>query len=386
MNNITARNSKMTYNGYCSMPRFARWYKSGLVLVCCGTLMACQDDGTHDVPSIAPLRPVKVLEATAGGAEAQRVLASTVISADSQDLSFRIGGSITALPVNVGDRLRAGALVASLDQQPNKLREKEAQASLAQANANYSNAESQYQRVRDLYSTEAASLSDMENAKASASSARANRSLAQEGLNSALLNVGYSQLLSLSDNCQVVSVPVSINQNVSAGQTIATTACGDQLRLRTVVPESLINSISLGMPVVATLQSGNSTLSGKVIEIAVSNTNSSGYRVEIELESAPEDVKVGMAGSVTFSISGNEERLLVPLIAVMSDSDETFVFVAEPVDDHYRIVRQPVLTGELANEGIEILNGLDPGQRVVIAGMSRISVGMNVTVYAGVKQ
>lgn len=364
-------------------PGFTSSRLPSLLLMMCFALTSCNDNSAVTEPPETPLRPVKVIEVNTGSAALQRVLASTVISADSQDLSFRIGGAITSLPVGVGDRLSAGALVATLDQQPFKLAEKEARAALAQAAANNRNAASQYQRTRDLYSTEAASLSDLENAKATASSARANRAVAQEGLNSALLSLGYSQLKSPSDNCQIVSVPVAINQNVSAGQTIATTACGDQLRLRTIVPESLINQLSIGMPVTASLQSDKTALSGKVIEIGVSSSNGSGYAVEIELADPDAVVKVGMAAEITFSLSGGDNRMLVPLTAVMSNSSEKFVYIAEPVADHYRIARATVSTGELDNEGIEIIQGLEPGQQVVVAGMSRISEGMSVTLYAG---
>lgn len=381
---IKKLNSMFRRFSFCKH-RSAFSQSTGLIAVCCLGLMGCVSEDSDVEPPIAPLRPVKVLQASAGSAATERTLASTVVSADTQNLSFRIGGSITSLPVNVGDRLIAGALVATLDQQPFQLSEKEARASLAQANANYRNAQSQYQRTRELYATEAASLSDLENSKANESSARANRALAQEGVNAAQLNLYYSQLQSPGDNCQVVSVPVAINQNISAGQTIATTACGDQLRLRTSVPESLINQISIGMPATATLQSGNTLLSGTVIEIGVSNNNGGGYAVEIELDSPSAAVKTGMAAQVTFSLPGNDKRLLVPLIAVLSDSNEKFVFVAEPADDHYRIVRQPVSTGELDNDGIEIVQGLEAGQQVVVAGMSRISEGMKVTLYTGVK-
>lgn len=355
-------------------------------LLGCSMLIACQADETTAEVAVAPLRPVKVMQANVGDSAVQRVLSAAVISAESQNLSFRIGGSITSLPVGIGNRLTAGALVATLDQQPFKLAEKEARAQLAQAEANYRNAASQYRRSRELYSTEAASLSDLENAKASAASARANRALAREGLNSARLNLSYSRLQNPSDNCQVVSVPVAVNQNIKAGQTIATTACGDQLRLRTVVPERLINQITMGMPVNARLQSGDVALAGKVIEIGVSNSSSSGYVVEIELESPSFAAKVGMAAEITFSLAVNRKRLLVPLIAVMSDSNEKFVYVAEPEGEHFLIARQAVKIGELSNEGIEILAGLQSGQRVVVAGMSRISAGMKVSLYAGVKQ
>ncbi len=378
MNNNATRSRGLPACGCCRL--------RSLLLFCSFLLVACQPEVDPAAVPGAPLRSVKVLEASAGDAAVQRVLAATVISADSQDLSFRIGGAITSLPVNVGDRLAADALVATLDQQPFELSEKEARASLAQAEANYRNAESQYQRMRELYASEAASLSELENAKASASSARASQALAREGVNSAQLNLGYSQLKSPASRCQVVSIPVAVNQNVSAGQTIASIACGEQLRLRTVVPESLINQIAVGMPVSGALQSGNITLAGKVVEVAVSNENSTGYVVEIELQSPPAEVRVGMAAQAVLSLAGGEERLLVPLIAVMSDSDDKFVWIAEPEQNHYRIVRQAVQIGELDNDGIEILQGIEPGQQVVVAGMSRLSEGMNVTLYSGVRQ
>lgn len=346
--------------------------------------VGCQDGTTVEETAATPLRPVKVMEASSGGAALQRVLSATVISADTQDLSFRISGAVTSIPVNIGDRLSKDAVVATVDQLPFELNESEARAALAQATANYRNAQSQYQRTRELYASEAATLSDLENAKANATAANATLAQAREGLNSAQLNLGYSRLLSPADNCQIVSVPVSVNQNINAGQTVATIACGNQLHLRTVVPQSLINSISLGMPVTANLSAGNALLTGTVVEIAVSSNNSAGYPVEIAMDSPPPDVRVDMAAEVTFSLGTTETRMLLPLVAVLGDNKENYVFVASPQTDHYVIQRQTVETGDLDNNGIEILKGLEPGQQVVVAGMSRISEGMQVTLYQSV--
>lgn len=352
------------------------------MLMCSCLLVACkaEESTTNESP---PLKPVKVLEASMGSAAAQRVLAASVVSANSQNLSFRVAGAITSLPVVVGARLNTGDVIATLDQQPFLLNEKEGRASLAQASSGYRNARSQYQRTRDLYATEAASLSDLENAKANASSARANQLLAQERLNGVLLNLEYSRLISPSDQCQVVSVPVATNQNISAGQTIVTTDCGNDLRARMVVPASLINTIRLGMEVNVAMNAGATTLKGNVVEIASSTSNGTGYAVEVELNSPPPSVKIGMAAQVTLSLASSDQRMLVPLIAVLSDDASKFVFVATPKDDHYQIKRQAVVTGELDNNGIEILEGLEQGQHVVVAGMSRIAEGMKVTLYAG---
>ena len=308
-----------------------------------------------------------------------------MISADSQDLSFRISGAITSIPVNVGDRLARDSVVATVDQLPFELGESEARAALSQATANFRNAQSQYQRTRELYASEAATLSDLENAKASESAASATLTQAREGLNSAKLNLQYSRLLSPGDNCQVVSVPVSVNQNVNAGQIIATVACGDQLRLRTVVPESLINQIALGMPVMATLNSGNTLLTGTVVEVAVSSDDNAGYPVEVAMDSPTTGVRAGMAAEATFRISDGDDRMLIPLVAVLGDSEENYVYVARPETDHYTIARRAVQVGDIDNNGIEVLQGLEPGEQVVVAGMSRVSEGMKVTLYDSVE-
>ena len=347
-------------------------------------LAGCGADPDVVEQAVAPPRPVKVIEVQRGSGSLERVLAATVESGDNQDLSFRVAGAITALPVQVGDRLQAGDTVAELDRQPLVVREREAQASLAQSQANRVNAESQYRRMRELYANEAASLSDLENAEANATSAQADEARARESVKTAQLDVAYTTLVNPSDNCQVVSVPVAVNQNISAGQTVVTTACGESMRLSLVVPESLINAIELGMPVSASLRASEQPLDGTVIEIGVSNANNAGYVVEVELISPPAGVRVGMAAEVTLQLATGEQRMLVPLTAVLGDSDGNFVYVATAEGEAYRIERVAVQTGVLDNDGIEILQGLSSGQQVVVAGMSQISEGMAVTLYESV--
>jgi len=91
-----------------------------------------------------------------------------------------------------------------------------------------------------------------------------------------------------------------------------------------------------------------------------------------------------MAAEVTLQLATGEQRMLVPLTAVLGDSDGNFVYVATAEGEAYRIERAAVQTGVLDNDGIEILQGLSSGQQVVVAGMSQISEGMAVTLYESV--
>ena len=82
-------------------------------LLGCSMLIACQADETTAEVAVAPLRPVKVMQANVGDSAVQRVLSAAVISAESQNLSFRIGGSITSLPVGIGQCF-LGCVLATL--------------------------------------------------------------------------------------------------------------------------------------------------------------------------------------------------------------------------------------------------------------------------------
>lgn len=356
-----------------------------VLLVALTTGCNSSDDTTHD-PEPVPPRPVKTQLVSSNSGNSQRILSASTISEDNQNLSFRVPGIIVELPVAVGQELSQGDLIARLDPTPFQLGVKEASASVATADAGYKNANSNYTRTRELYTTEAASLADLENARANAASARANLSLAREGLNSAKLNLGYTELHSPTSRCQVVDIPAAKNQNISAGQTIVTTACGEHLRVRSVVPENLIDSIELGMPVIVTLSAGGGPMNGTVAEIGVSTSNSSGYEVEVELQDPPSSWRVGMTGEITLDLAGTDNRIVLPLFAVIGDAQGKFVYILEPQDEFFRVVRQAVETGELDNDGIEIISGLSDGMRVVTGGMSRISEDMIVDLWTETQQ
>jgi len=89
----------------------------------------------------------------------------------------------------------------------------------------------------------------------------------------------------------------------------------------------------------------------------------------------------GLAAEVTFRFEGRkgQARMLVPPVAVGEDRDGRFVFVVEEIEGGLGIVRRrPVVVGELTAEGLEILDGLVDGERIVTAGVRRLHDGRKV--------
>ncbi len=126
--------------------------------------------------------------------------------------------------------------------------------------------------------------------------------------------------------------------------------------------------------------------SGVVSEIAVAPTaGSAAFPVVIEILGSHPSLRSGLAADVTFkfdSVASQGSGVLLPVTAVINDPNGTFVFVAEPseADGEAVVRRREVALGELTESGVEVLEGLAIGDRVVTAGISVIRDGQRVLV------
>jgi RND family efflux transporter MFP subunit len=104
------------------------------------------------------------------------------------------------------------------------------------------------------------------------------------------------------------------------------------------------------------------------------------FPVTVRLDEADLGIRSGMAAEVRFEFGGEDagERMLVPAVSVGEDRDGRFVFVLEEGSGVVR--RRGVSVGELTADGIEILSGLEEGERIVTAGVRRLSDGEEVRV------
>jgi membrane fusion protein, multidrug efflux system len=333
------------------------------------------------------LRPVRYITIENPLALRTRTFTGSSKSAQQSRLSFKVAGTVVKMPVQVGDALKAGDLVARLDPSQYELQLQQSQAALMQSQANARNAESNYERVKGLYENNNASRNDLDSARASAESARAQTRSAQKSQELARLNLSYTQLR-VDVDCSIASLAVEINENVNAGSQVAQVNCGQELEVIIEVPESLIADISQNMPVDIRFDAmANKTFKGRVSEVGVSTSETSStfpvsVRLDNGLNSSELSLRSGLAAEVTFSfvIETGVDRYLVPLASVVNDVQGTFVFIADPAEQQGEAVvrRNSVQLGELTDTGIEILSGLETGDRVITAGVSVVRDGQRV--------
>jgi len=341
---------------------------------------ACKEEQQTSGPVI---RPVRYQEAYAVGGSRTRVFSGTARAGVESWLSFKVAGTISSIDVQIGDRVKKGQRIAELDPRDYVLQVEEAKENLAQARAQARNAAANHERIRALYENNNVSRNDLDAARAAAESAGALVRSIDKKIEQAELQLKYTRLPAPVDGA-IAAVEVEVNENVGTGGHVVLLTSGEVPEVEVAIPEVLIARIKVGSLVTVTFDAiPEKHFPAEVTEVGISSTDfATTFPVTVRLDRRDPGIRPGMAAEVAFRFESTEQKkyFLVPPQSAGEDRRGRFVFVVEPEEEEgFGIIhRRAVQVGELTTEGIEILSGLSDGDRVVIAGVSKIEDGMKV--------
>jgi RND family efflux transporter MFP subunit len=348
------------------------------ILLASATLVGC----SGNPPEEEPIRPVRVEKVYTTGGNRVRTFSGTARAGVESRLSFKVAGTVRRISVKVGDTVRSGQALAELDARDYELRVEDAEASLSQARARARNAESNLGRVRSLYENNNASQNDYDAARAESEYSAAQVSSGEKKLELARSQLSYTRLVSPLAGA-ISAVDAEVNENVAVGQTAVVLTSGKQPEVQVAMPELFISGIREGNTVDVTFDALPGELFKAVItEVGVTSGGlATTFPVIVRLRDASPDILPGMAAEVAigFETADGRDRIMVPPFAVGEDLNGRFVFIAEPgADDLATTSRRNVMVGDLTGDGLEILEGLEEGELLITAGVSRIEDGMQV--------
>jgi RND family efflux transporter MFP subunit len=337
---------------------------------------------SESVPEEELIRPVRTEQVFRTGGDRVRTFSGTARAGVESNLSFRVAGTVQRVAVKVGDTVRQGQLLAELDPRDYELRVESAEASLAQAKARARNAESNLDRVRGLYENNNASRTDYDAARAESEYSAAQVSSAEKQLELARSQLSYTRLTSPLQGA-VSAVELEVNENVPIGRTVVVTTSGSRPEVQVAMPEVFITHVREGEPVQVTFDAlPAQVFPATIIEVGVAAGGlATTFPVTVRLSEASHEILPGMAAEVAirFQTVDGRERIIVPPFAVGEDRQGRFVYIAEPGADDLAVARRTMVTvGDLTEEGLEILDGLEEGELLITAGISRIKDGMQV--------
>jgi len=357
-------------------PPWGAVVRTSLAVALVGGALGCRAEGPPPEPELRPVRFEVVSSVEAGR---RRSFSGTCQPAVEPRLSFKVGGTIARRPVNMGDRVRRGALIAELDPSDFQLQLEEAAAALQQAEAESRNAQARFARIRGLYENGNASRTDYDAARAAAESARASVRSVQKRVELTRQQLSYTRLLAPVAGA-IAEVNAEVNENVQPGQDVVRLASEAGNEVVLTVPESLISDIRQGQEVVVRFDAiPDRTFAGSVTEVGVTTSSmGTAFPVKARLAETDTALRNGMAAEVEFRFeaSGAGGRFRVPAHAVTEDRQGRFVLIVEPAEAGRGVVRRrAVQVGSLTPSGLEVLEGLEDGDRLVTAGLSQLEDG-----------
>ncbi len=380
-----------------------------LTLVCL-TVLIFISCNKQEEETVSKIRPVKHAKASLSDGSEYNTFSGVVKAERETALSFKVGGTLSSLRINLGDEVRKGQLIATIDATDYQIQEQQAQsqkegstANLQSAEANAKaaetqliNAQSTYDRIEKLYANNSVSLSEYQQAKAGLDAAKASYDAANSQVKAAETQVSASSQQVQAANNQsaytklvspisgvITAIGADENEVVGSGRMIATVSSIGRPEVEVGVPELFINKIEKGQKVTITMPSlPQQVLEGSVYKVAYSAGSAPTYPVYAKLYGGAKDVRPGMAANVRFEISKNAssiESVIAPVEAVGKDGDGNFVFVLKPSEDEIYVSEQRrVEVGGLFPGGFEIKSGLMKDEIVATAGLKTLFDGTKV--------
>src|ERR1700741_720816 len=322
-----------------------------------------------------PVRPVlsTVIEP---GASGSTVTVGTVQPRYETNLGFRVLGSLISRPVNVGDLVAEGQTIAAIDPTALELAVRSAKADLSKAKALLENAIGTEQRKRILIKTDATTKQMVDDAEQVRAGAQASTARARANLAKAIEQLGYAQVK--ADFAGVVTaVSAEVGQVVSPGQTVVTVARPDVREAVIDIGADFPVPLTIGLPLPVILQLlPPFQVEGQFGEIAPQADQATRMRrVRIALDDPPESFRLG--STITARLSHSESSVLqVPASAVLRQGAETFIWVVDSPASTVSL--QKVNLSE--DGGLRVTGGLEPGARVVTAGIHSLKQGQQVRI------
>lgn len=291
-------------------------------------------------------------------------------------LAFQVSGKIIKRNVQLGSTVHDGEVLMQIDAKDIRQTVNSNSAQIYSAQAQLELAESNLNRYRQLYEQGAVGRMVYDQYITAYTVAAAGVQQASAQYEQGANQLDYS-LLKVDRPGIVSGISAEIGQVVTAGQTIITVVQDGEREIEISVPENRIEELRQAQAIKVTFWAlANKILDGKVREIApMADSATRTFKVRISLQNPPPEMKLGMTAAVNI-VSNVQQAVHIPLTAVYQTGNTPAVWVV--ADDTLSL--RPIQTGNLGNGTIQVLSGLQQGDRIVTAGVHKLTEGQKVKV------
>ncbi len=330
-----------------------------------GTLSAGCSDGQASAAetSEAEIAAVPVETTTPSHSDINATYSATASIASDIDapVTARVAGQVVELLVEEGDRVKAGQILARLDGERLRLE-------MLSAKANLERAEKEYQRNRDLHERGLVSASMFEGLKYDLDSLQATYDLKR-------LTFDYSRIRAPISGV-VSSREIKPGENLTVGQVAYRITETSELLAYLQIPQTELAKFDVGHTATVSVASMPGTrFVAEIIRISPTIDIDTGtFRATALIDNKEGNLAPGMFGRFTIAYEKHEGVMTIPAAALLDEDDETSVYVVQDGE----VSRRQIEVGIEEDGQLEILNGLQDDDQVVVFGHSGLRNGSKV--------
>ncbi len=303
---------------------------------------------------------------------AQTYSAEGVVEATRQStVSAQISGRVKEVDFDIGDHVKKGQIILRIDESEADQALAGSEAQLRQAEAALQNAKLNYERSLQLFEQKFISQSALDKALSDYKMAQAQAAASAAGEKQSALARSYTSVIAPYSG--VVSARmVEMGEMVMVGKPLMTGFDPSQMRVIVSVPQYKMGDIGQHPKVTVEVPSLSRWIkAASVVVQPAADMRTHSTQVKVTLPDNEKGLYPGMFARAHFEI-GKTSKLLVPATAVVHRGEVVAVYV---VDEKGAISLRQVRTSDEGTENeVEILSGLNPGERVAVdavkAGMS----------------
>ncbi len=340
-------------------------------------LGGCEQQEAEEPPQRAHTSPVKVSSVTVKEIQQSVTLVGTVEPWKRSLVASEIAGLVEKYPLNEGDVVQTGDVLARLRTDTIDIHIKEALARRREGIARYRKAKLQLNRTQALLLTGTASRQQFEDDEAEAFALREQLIQLESQIREYQDQLRMSKVLAPFAG-QIIKEHTEVGQWVAEGGPVVEMVDLSHVQVDVPLPERYVNEVTLGDVVTARFDAlPLMTFNGTIFSIvAQANSKSRTFPIKIDISNPEGRMKSGMFARITLSVGQPYQAMLLPKDAVVLRGGEEFVIVV----NEGTVTQIPVQSGQHVNHSVEVTGDLSEGMDVVVQGNERLFTGQQVTI------
>ena len=327
---------------------------------------SCAENGQSATTDKKKISEIPVESAIVGTGDISAVFTGTATleAEDEAKVVAKVYGVVNEIFVEEGDYVKKNQALARLDDEQQRFRVK-------QAHANLNKIKAEFERSKELFQKQLISAENFDKAKFEVESLKASLNLAELELKYATIRAPFNGVV--SERYIKKGNMITVNQ-----ETFKITDF-EPLNAILYVPERHLNKLQKGQTVKFTVDAiDNKLFSGNVERISpIVDPNTGTFKVTVKIGDPGKFLKPGMFGRVNIVYDTHKNTLLVPKDAVMTEDNESSVYV---IKEDTMVVRRNITLGFSNSSSYEILVGLNKGDTVVTIGQSSLKDSARVVI------